>query len=193
MKSPTLNQISQIVKKEWPLILIGSLLVILFSIAIYSSLFRGKITQQTPPGTAWLSNIYAGTTTKGQLESQLGQPTAITQQGNNIIYTYPSNNQFRPQEVDLLNNTVSLIKEQIIGNEKGKLVDYTQKYGSPEAILLGKHGFAAPGHFWGKNGLLIFANDFDGTIVEIWYFEPSPLITFLAKHPELSTEPPKLF
>ncbi len=187
----SLNKVSQTIKSEWLVVLLGLLSIIAFTAATLAFIGRNK-TVVAPPGTSW-NDIFAGTTTKKGLEDKLGQPINITQNDNNIIYTYPSTNQFRPQEVDLSNDTVSLIKEQVIGDEKGKLADYIQKYSQPEAVLLGQHGFAAPGHFWGKNGLLVFANDFDGTIVEIWYFEPSQLIAFLAKHPELSKEPPKLF
>ena len=187
----TLNKISQTIKSEWLFILLGLLSITGFSVAIFSFLTKGI--QKTPPGTAWQNNIFAGTTTKKELEDKLGPPVNVTQKDNNTIYTYSSASQFRPHEVDLTRNTVSIIKEQVVGDEKGKLADYIQKYGQPEAILIGQHGYAAPGHFWGKDGIMVFANDFDGTIIEIWYFEPSQLVSFLAKHPELSKEPPKLF
>lgn len=187
----SLNKVSRTIKAEWLFIILGVFSIIAFTAATIAFFGKNKATV-TPPGTGW-NNIIAGTTTKKELENKLGPPINVAQKDSNIIYNYPSTNQFRPHEIDLTPNTVSLIKEQVIGPEKGKLADYILKYGQPEAVLIGEHGYAATGHFWGKDGLLVFANDYDGTIVEIWYFEPSQLASFLAKYPELSTEPPNLF
>lgn len=187
----TLTTVAKLLKSEWILIFLGTISLAIFSITIFS-FTRPKI-EKAPQGAPWQNQIYAGTTTKEELKSLLGSPIKVDDRNGQISYFYSSANQYRPHEVNVLGNTVNLIKEQVIEEEKGRLADYTQKYDQPERKLYGKHGAFAPGHFWSKAGLLIFANEFDGKIIEIWYFSPTTLENFLQQYPELTTEKPQNF
>lgn len=192
----TLTQAARILKSEWLLIFLAIISISLITLTIYS--FGKHKTALPEPNqkikqVAWQNNIFTGTTTKEELESKLGEPIKVTQTDQKLSYLYPSQSQYRPHEVIFEQDTAVLIKEQVIGNEKGTLNNYTQKYGLPESIIYGQHGTAAPGHYWGSRGFLVFANIYDGTIVEIWYFEPQVLSEFLAKNPDFNTEPPHRF
>lgn len=186
-----LTQVANFLRSEWFLLFLGTLSITLIILATIS--FSKTKNVEAPPGTPWQNNIYAGKTIKEELQSKLGAPLKIEEKEGRILYFYSSTNQYRPHQVELSNDTVSLIKEQVIENEKGRLDDYIQKYGQPEAEVFGPHGIFAPGHFWGKAGLLVFANNFDGAIVEIWYFAPTTLNNFLQEHPTLSLEEPQNF
>lgn len=188
----TLTQVARLIKSELVLVSIIVLAIVIFALAIFGFISQDK-TPKTPPGTAWQDKIYPGNTNVQQLESTLGQPQATREENGQIKYFYSSGNEFLPHEVSLSNNTVSIIKEQVIGTEKGNLDDYRQKFAPEENKIFGEHGTAAPGYFWGQRGILVFANQFDGTIMEIWYFEPTTISRFLSSYPELSLQEPRHF
>ncbi|OGD93902.1 hypothetical protein A2697_04870 [Candidatus Curtissbacteria bacterium RIFCSPHIGHO2_01_FULL_41_44] len=192
MEKLSLTRVANILKSEWILLLLGVLSIGMFLLAIFSFSSKNK-GPESPTGTPWQGNIYAGKTTKEKLESILGPPEGVEGSGEQTIYKYRSNQEFRPHRVEFTENTIALIKEQVIGNEKGTLDNYIQKYGQSEKILYGEHGTFAPGHFWGQAGILVFAGQFDKTIVEIWYFAPATLENFLRQHPGLSLEEPQNF
>lgn len=191
----TLTQLANILKAEWLLIILGVASVGLVTLAIVS--FKGKVNSPqaspSPRVVAWKNNIIAGTTTTAELQQKLGQPQQVEQEEGKLTYLYPSTNKYRPHQVEIRQEKVAIIKEQIIGSEKGKLADYLALYGQPETLVFGQHGSFAPGHFWGESGLVVFGNKNDGTIIEIWYFKPTSLDDFLLKNPQIKTQEPKNF
>jgi hypothetical protein len=184
----TLSDFSRLVRSEVVLIVLGLISILVFSVALVSFLNK----EESPRGTTW-NNIVPGSTTKEQLFSTMGQPekSEQTQEGEN--YFYPSSSEFRPHEVDISDSTVKLIKEQITGIEGKKLTDFLSLFGAPEAKVYGTHGSFAPGSFWGSQGIMVFANENDGTVIEVWYFEPTTVRQFVASNPGLSLEEPKHF
>lgn len=188
MAKITLNQISNFIKTEWILLLLGSLSIIISIIAFVGPFGKNGGTENQVP---WQNNIYPGKTSKDQLESIAGKPLKTEEQNGKTTYLYPTKSQYRPSKVEVSGNTVSVVKEQIIGSEKGSLFDYFNKFGSPQLKLFGQYSFIAPGYLWAENGILVFGSEVDGTIFEIWYFKPTNTGEFLRSHPELSTELPK--
>lgn len=148
--------------------------------------------EQAPKGTVW-NDLFIGRSTQKDVEDRLGKPLSSKTQDGKTIYTYPTENQYRQNQVIFFNEVTSLVKEQVISKEKGTLNDYINKYGQPDSTLFGSHGTIAPGHFWGGQGLLVFAGQHDGTIIEIWYFGSTTLERFLKEHPELSSQPKENF
>jgi len=191
MERITLTQVARLVKSEWILLLLGVISLSIFALTVFS--FTKAKPQETPQGIVWQKKIVAGKSTTEDIKATLGTPTKTQEEQGGISYFYPTANQYRLNEIEFRDNTVSIIKEQVIGNEKEALNDYLQKYGQPEAKLFGQHGTFALGHFWGQKGLLVFASASDGTIVEIWYFVPTSLGNFLANNPGLKKEEPKSF
>lgn len=187
----TLTQVARLIKSEWFLLLAGVLSLAIFTLAIFS--FSKVEPQEIPQGISWQKNIIAGESTKEEVESTLGPPVKTQEKHGELSYFYPTANQYRLNEIEFRKNIVSIVKEQVIGNEKGVLNDYLQKYGQPEVKLFGQHGTFAPGHFWGQRGLLVFASQNNGAIVELWYFTPTTLANFLKNNPSLNQEEPKRF
>lgn len=188
-----LNKIATTIKSEW--FLIGSALVSLSIFAL--AIFVLKNRDQTPPppqGTPWLGDVFAGQTTTQELEAKLGTPQEVKEENGQIKYIYPSQNEFRPHEVDISGDTIQIIKEQETSLEKGILDGYVTKYGPPDAIVYGVHGTFAPGHFWQDAGLIVFGNDYDGGVIEVWYFSPDVTLNeLIIQNPQLKTEEPQHF
>lgn len=175
MAQVNLTQVAKTIKSELVLITLVILILSLLVIALVKPFKKS-------PQVTWKEGVTAGKSTRQELESRLGKPVKI---GDDQTYFFDSGNQYRPHQVQFSQDIVEIVKEQVIGNEKGKLDGFIKRYGSPQEILYGQHGTFAPGHFWGNLGLLVFANQQDGTVVEIWYFEPIDVEGFLAKQPDL--------
>lgn len=186
MENFSLTKIAKVAKSELFLIMLAVVSISIFSIFVFT-VIKGKnkesktINRQIP----WKAQVIPGQTNIKKLNSLLGNPLKT----ENSTYYYPSINPKRPHLVEVSQDKVALVREQVIAKEKGQMKDYVESLGQPDAILYGEHEFAAPGHFWGKRGLLVFGNDNSGIILEIWYFEPSTLEDFLLKYPELKKEP----
>lgn len=192
MERLTLTQIAKIIKSEWILLLLAFVAIGIFSLALF---FRPR---QPPPKTTpsqipWQKTIFAGQTTTSQLTNTLGQPAKVENNQDKIIYDYSTPNQYRPNQVEIQGDTVYLIKEQVLESQRAKLNDYILYYGPPQAQIFGQHGTFAPGNFWGEKGLLVFAGNQEGIVIEIWYFQPTTLEDFLNNHPDFSEEQPRQF
>ncbi len=187
MENLSLTKIAKVVKSELFLIVIAIVSISLFLLFVFT--FKSKNNQPKTENqqVSWRGQILPGQTDTKKLNSIVGNPAKI----ENSTYYYSSTNPKRPHQVEVAGDKVALIKEQVIGKEKGLMKDYIASLGQPEAIVYGNHDIAAPGHFWGNKGIIVFGNDNSGLIIEIWYFEPTTLDEFLAKHPDLKKEPAK--
>lgn len=191
MASLTLSQVSKLVKSELTLIIIGLISALIFAFAIYS--FSQKPKPQTQPQQASWQNIYAGTTSERELTSTLGPPNKKDTANDLQTYYYPTENEYRPNTVEIKENKVSIIKEQITPNQSINLSEFSAKYGPSENTLYGHYGTIAPGYFWSRHGLLVFAGQNEGNVLEIWYFAPTTLGNFLESNSDLETEEPERF
>lgn len=180
MENNRLSQIAQLVKNQIFIISLIFLALLIFALFIF------RLTTRPAPyeGVRWINSITPGQTTTEQLKKSLGEP--LSQSGNTLNYS--SSNQYRPITINTTNDKVSLIIEPVIKTEKGQLSDFIKLLGQPEAIVYGEHQAAAPGHFWGAKGILVFGNPISNIILEIWYFPPTTLDSFLVQYPDIKTE-----
>src|SRR3989344_3945415 len=155
----TLTQVSKTARSELVLISLGIISIILFAFILYSFIKTPADETTAQNQVAYINAILPGESTKDDVVTSLGEPLEIKTKVSKEIYLYPSTNQFLPHEVQFSQEKADLVKEQILGDEKGKLSDFTRQYSQPESILYGEsHGTIAPGHFWGSRGLMVFAN-----------------------------------
>lgn len=135
------------------------------------------------------NKVYPGKTTKADLEKIMGKPQQENVSENVTIYQYSSENQYRPNFVEIKNDTVSTVKEQVVNSQAVNLAEFINQFGQPESkIFTEKYGILAPGHIWLKPGIIVFGNEVKGEVVEVWYFEPQTLDQLLSTHPELLTK-----
>lgn len=185
MPKLTLTKISGFIKKDYPILLIGLLLLTIFGIYIFN-LTKSKTIYN---GEMWLGKIAPGNTTSEELKNKVGRPLETKIENSKIIYSYPTSNEKRQTKIDIAQDVVQLIQEPVIAKEKGILNDYISKFGNPEKVLYGKYSYASPANFWGDKGLIVFGNPISGLIIEVWYFAPTSLDEFLRNYPEFTLEP----
>ena len=191
MTKVTLNSITNSVKNNKILIVLGIISIILFSLFIATFITNKTTPKQNPDAEAWQNKIYPGVTSVTGLEQALGPPLKKTAKDNKIQYFYGTANEYRPHEVEIESEKVTLVKEQVLSSEDKSLREYIDTLGPEEAKLYGAVSSYTPGFFWGNKGIIVFAGQFDQTIIEIWYFKPSTLDEFLKIHPEIKTERPE--
>lgn len=181
MEESRLTTTAKALKSHLVLFIVIFVVIDLFILSTLAFIARNG---KTYSGVKW-QNITPGQTTAKDLENTLGEPIKIQ---NNSHY-YATTNQNRPAQVLVDNNTVKLIKEPVIGNEKGTLQNYIDQLGQPEKIFYGQDQYAAPGYFWGQKGIMVFGNPISGVILEIWYFPPTEASLFSESYPELKDQP----
>lgn len=145
-----------------------------------------------PPSALQWKNIKVGQDDKSQVAAKLGQPLSTKNlEGNKEVSTYQSNNQYWPHEVEYVNGITTLVKQRQLQSKKFELFEYAKKYGQPEKIVpTNDSGFGIDLYIYAKNGFALKAHRVEGTIFEIWYFQPTTLEDFLQKYSqEIGTDP----
>lgn len=179
MQDTALTKAAKSIKSEFAIFLL-----IFFSVSIGTYLvFRiTKEDKPSPQNLGYENKIFPGKTTKDQVKSKLGDPLRVETDGNFEEYVYPTENKFREDEIAFSGETVSVVKEQVLGQEKGTLYSYQNELGPEEAIFYSDHSQFAPGYFWGAKGIMVFGSKYDGAITEIWYFNPTSKEDFLSNN-----------
>lgn len=180
MEESSLTKTARFIKAEKYLFILGAISFIVFIIYISS-----KFSLTEPASTTWKEGIVPGETSASELVKKLGEPTKKEVVNNKNVYYYETDSQYRPNKIEIEKEKVKIIKEEVIAKEEGILQDYISKYGKPESVVYGKQLEVAPGHFWGSQGIMVFANDQTGLIFEIWYFAPTKLDALLSENSEL--------
>ncbi len=111
----------------------------------------------------------------------LGIPVSSTLSGELRIINYKSSNEYRTNDIEIKSGKVDLIRE-VVNLDDGKSAEDIRKiYGVSEYVL---YENTSDSYFnlyvYPKNGIAYLGHD-DGTILEIWYFEPTEIETFLSK------------
>ena len=131
----------------------------------------------SPVAQLQLSKIHPGTASESDVFAKLGQPLNTQPSGTAAnILSYPSYNQYNPNEVTVADGKVSFIRERLYDAPDTSLKsrlrilgeDYAQLYGpdSNSGVIL----FTYP-----EKGLAFFANPIGDVIFEVWYFPKGDL------------------
>lgn len=128
-----------------------------------------------------INELDVGTNRK-DVEKLIGNEITSTASGDLLISDYKSKNIYRPHKIYYEEDSVVLIKEEITDSSINT-EDMRKKYGIATNILFEKlehssfnlfvyidKGIAYKGH---KNG---------GLVLEIWYFKPTDINTFVSKY-----------
>jgi len=178
-------------KRYWFLIFLSLLATIL---AFIKLLLYFTPAPETIPKNVW-NNISPGSTTKADLEKIIGKGTPWKQEGDFLIFLYPSENQNWPTEIYFSQKTkkVELIKEYF-PEESKNYQNFVNLYGQPDKELYGPHqgaGFSVFVFF--KKGVAIVANPESGLVLEIWYFSPTTSFEdFIAKFGQNLQQTPEI-
>ena len=139
------------------------------------------------PASSWES-ITPGKTTESELVNVLGQPSSVQTEENKKTLTFIPQGGGPDDRITISGNRVVITKRMYYGEET--LETLKTKYGEPEGAFFGPYqNIGAKVYVFPKNGIAIIASTYDGTIIDIWNFNPATLPVFLSEWgQDLTTE-----
>ncbi len=169
------------IKRFWYIFVFIFLVLMLVIFVVLQNKKISTISGPSPsPQLTSYKNVIPGKTTLEELKSQLGSPVEISNQGNLQIYKYPSQFTNYPSQFFVSSDKVNFVIEPVKYEEKRNIQDYLNEFGQPDKKLYNPNlGPAIPGYLYLSKGVIAFAHDADGTLIEVWYFEPTTLANFM--------------
>lgn len=127
---------------------------------------------------------------KENIEKQIGKEIASTSSGNLLISDYKSKNIYRPHQIYYKDNNSVLIIEEIT-DKSVTTDDMREKYGSATDVLYEKleHGTFNLFVYIDK-GVAYLGHKNGGLVLEIWYFKPTDINTFIKNYANNYQETP---
>jgi hypothetical protein len=169
-------------KKYFSKIIIFLAIISVLSI-IYISLNnkRAVETKIVPTTNINIKDIKIGSSID-DITKSLGRELNSTISGNLLINEYQSKNIYRPHQIYFDNNISKLIIEEV--TDKSITTDkMREKYGISEQVLYEKLEHSSFNLFvYPLKGIAYRGHANGGLVLEIWYFEPTDIKTFIQKY-----------
>lgn len=130
-------------------------------------------------------NILPGTSSKQSVEDQLGQSIAVENKDNQDLFQYKSNSQNRNHIVTYNENgTVKLLKEIVTSQDNSEINANKIKasYGKTQNIYYQDKTDGIPSiylYIYPDKGLAYLGNPQSNIVIEVWYFVPTDINSFL--------------
>jgi len=130
--------------------------------------------------TASYKSIVPGIGTETELTKLLGKPLTQSTTGNQALLTYKSTNVYRHHVAIIENGKVVLIKEIVNSNDNKNADSVTSVYGvAPNTLYSKLPGASFSLCVYPSNGIAYLGHP-DGTLLEIWYFQPTTIEGFIS-------------
>lgn len=176
------------IRDYWYVFVIGFLGLMLIIAQIIKLL-----TPQVPIQENTWNNITPGYSTIQNVTELLGQPIGQEQTDSGTIYLYESEFPTIPTEINTnQDQKVTFIKQRVSYNPDSTLQKAEEQYGKYDLELNvpESHG-AVSAYVFLQKGVTIIAHIGDGSIEQVWYFEPTTEEAFMNSWgKDLSTEEP---
>lgn len=173
-----MNKFSLFIKKFWfiPLVLV---VAIIYIANLLVQTPKNKPTPTLSAKAPTFKTITPGISTVDQVNSSLGKPIDTKSENNSIVSDYKSKSVNRFHQITSTNGTVTLIKEAVTFDQNIKSEYITNEYGDSIYILYPKSNYQYFDlHVYPSNGIAYLGHP-DGTVSEIWYFQPTTIDNFL--------------
>lgn len=162
------------------------MVVVIIVLSAANTLLRGpKLVSVSPTPVsnqvARFGEILPGQASIDKVNELLGSPLKTTKTGEKVALDYKTRNQYINHQVIAENNIVRLIKEAVIIGDDKNADTIKEIYGTVPEILYEQAPYSVFNlYVYPGNGIAYLGHE-DGTILEIWYFEPTTLSDFIAK------------
>lgn len=175
------------------------LLALIFFIVLLLFVLKGlsKKPEYRPDSTAGPSapsfrSLTPGVSTKKQVADQLGAVIEEVKLGEGTLASYLSNNPNFPHQVAFEDEKAIFIKEIVTMKDNKRANDIQQQFGPPTDRLY--NSASSNSNFFlfvnPQSGFAYIGHP-DGTLLEVWYFQPTSLEDFREKWaPSYSLQPP---
>lgn len=157
--------------------------IILYIVSLFVKGPPGTEANPTPtPNTkvATYKNLTPGISTEKDVTSVWGRPVTTETINGQTLSDYKSTNQYRFHQVVYVNGTAKLLKEIVNSNDNINADYVTGTYGSIKHKLYEKYPHSSFNlYVYPANGIA-YLGHVDGTVKEIWYFEPTTFDNFIS-------------
>lgn len=174
-----MRKILLFIKSYWILILI------VFTLFIYlANLFIKKPSVPVTPTAnkiAKFGEILPGKTSVEKVDEILGKPIGSETQNGNTILDYKTTNKYINDQVVANNDLVKIVKKAVIFGDKTNAETITKDFGiAPYTLYKQSSNSVFNLYVYPQNGIA-YLGHLDGTVMEIWYFEPTTIEDFISK------------
>lgn len=123
-----------------------------------------------------------GSSSRTDVLDQNGTPLTEKRSGDETILEYKSqSNPNFNNEFQLRSNQLVFVKQHVTAEDKISISDIVKKYGNYQNVLYGsksQNGFDL--YIYPDKGIAYIGHQQAGIILEIWYFQPTDLQTFMS-------------
>jgi hypothetical protein len=167
-------------KNSWIWIIVVVLIAIIGDVYLQRVLNPEVTSTPTPvPKIASYKSVIPGVSTEDFLNEVLGTPVKTTIDGNKLLNEYKSTSELRFHSAVIENGRVIFIKEIVSSRDSTKASSVMESYNSAPNTLYSKSSNASFDlYVYPTNGIAYLGHK-DGTLLEIWYFEPTTIGNFL--------------
>lgn len=124
-------------------------------------------------------DIVPGLSSEADLKKSLGTPLKTTTSELGIIDEYKSTSELRHHIATIKNEKVVFFKEIVSAKDETTSTNVTNIYGVAPNILYSKSPNSTFNlYVYPSNGIAYLGHS-DGTLLEIWYFEPTTIDNFI--------------
>ncbi len=188
-----MSKIINFLKRIWIPVLVIAFIILVF-LNIFLKPVNSPSTSQTPSPDAQqakFGNITPGSSTQTDVNGILGRPISTKTTGTLTVSEFRSSNQYRFHEATFRNGTLALIKQIVNTNDKLNVTYVTNQFGTaPFKLYENKSHSTFNLYVYPQNGIAYLGHA-DGTLLEIWYFEPTSFDNFLSLWAkDFSKDPP---
>jgi hypothetical protein len=166
----------------------GIILLFIASLVSLAYIIFGVSNQKKPssptptPQEISYKNIIPGTNTQADLEKILGTPIATKQDQNQTVDEYQSSVDLLPHTGYFVDNTLTFFKEIISSTDKKDSSFITDVYGDAPNVLYNKSPNSSFNLYVYPDKGIAYVGHPDGTLLEIWYFEPMTIDKFITDY-----------
>src|SRR5258706_2880693 len=175
-----MKKLTGFIKKYWILIM----LVLAGILYVINFFLKGPISPVTPTPTpinkiAAFGSLIPGVSNENDVLNVLGRPIDTKTENGLVTSQYKSTNQYRFNKVIFTNGTTKLIKEIVNSNDNKDASSITSIYGAPQYTLYEKLSNSVFNLYVYPQNRIAYLGATDGTLKEIWYFEPTTIDNFI--------------
>lgn len=158
-----------------------SIAIVLYIVSLF---VKGPAKDANPTPTpvakvATYKNLIPGTSTENDVTSVWGRPVTTETLDGQKVSDYRSTNQYRFHQVIYYNGKAKLIKEIVNSNDNINADYITGTYGTTADKLYEKYPHSSFNLYVYPSNGIAYLGHVDGTIKEIWYFEPTTFENFI--------------
>lgn len=174
-----MEKVKEFLKKRKWLIAVGiSILSILYIISVTQIPSNKKVAPSATPSTnkiASFKSLVPGTATENDVNNALGNPISTTFTDGDKVNEYKSTVENIPNSAYFSNDKMVLFKETIGSNDNVTADTVMKTYGvSPNLLYTNIPNSSFNLYVYPSNGIAYVGHE-DGTLFEIWYFQPTTI------------------